>query len=192
MLSQTVEQQKLSLWDVSDPLRITRLGSQRFSLGLPSDLNVSMKMDEQFIAVSVFGAVTFYLFSKKTLNLHWQKTFDENMTEMTDFAYGKGLLLVYVSKRNNKSGECGTIQVYDVTSKTCLREMRITVKSKEIEELEHLVGFNSKFMVVAEKLSDFKLPHNMNIYDLEAVKNPKRTEDELLVHTLSVDFDFDE
>ena len=47
-------------------------------------------------------------------------------------------------------------------------------------------------MVVAEKLSDFKLPHNMNIYDLEAVKNPKRTEDELLVHTLSVDFDFDE
>ena len=170
MLSQTVEQQKLSLWDVSDPLRITRLGSQRFSLGLPSDLNVSMKMDEQFIAV--FGAVTFYLFSKKTLNLHWQKTFDENMTEMTDFAYGKGLLLVYVLKRNNKSGECGTIQVYDVTSKTCLREMRITVKSKEIEELEHLVGFNSKFMVVAEKLSDFKLRHKMNIYDLEAVKNP--------------------
>jgi hypothetical protein len=46
-------------------------------------------------------------------------------------------------------------------------------------------------MVVAEKKkpSDYYFPYKMIIYDLEAVKNLKRTEDELLVQTLAVDFD---
>jgi F-box-like len=132
VLSQTDEQLKLSLWDVSDPL--TRLKSQRVSLDPLSVFNVSMKMDEQFVVVSVFRmtATTFFFFSKKTLNLHWEKTFDENMRK--DFAYGKGLLLIYVSKRKNESGKWA-IQIYDVTSKTYLREVRITVKSEEHEEL---------------------------------------------------------
>jgi hypothetical protein len=45
-------------------------------------------------------------------------------------------------------------------------------------------------MVVAKKLRDYGI-YKMNIYDLEAVKNPKRTEDELLVQTLSAEFNFD-
>jgi hypothetical protein len=52
VLSQTDGQQKLSLWDVTDPFKVTRLRSQPFRLGLPSKCNVSMKMDEQFIVVS--------------------------------------------------------------------------------------------------------------------------------------------
>ena len=45
-------------------------------------------------------------------------------------------------------------------------------------------------MVVALR-SEYQPPYKMNIYDLEAVKNPKSTEDEPLVHTLAVEFDFD-
>jgi hypothetical protein len=44
-------------------------------------------------------------------------------------------------------------------------------------------------MVVFEKPSDYRLPYQMNIYDLIAVKNPNSSADELLVHTLIADFD---
>ena len=49
VLSQTDGQEKLSLWDVSDPLKVTRSKSQYFKLGLPSDLEFPMKMDKHFI-----------------------------------------------------------------------------------------------------------------------------------------------
>ena len=49
VLSQTDGQEKLSLWDVSDPLKVTRSKSQYFKLGLPSDFEFPMKMDKHFI-----------------------------------------------------------------------------------------------------------------------------------------------
>ena len=79
VLSQTDGQEKLSLWDVSDPLRVTRSKSQYFKLGLPSDLEFPMKMDKHFIVISTIQNETtrFYFFWQKTLKLHWRKEFDE-------------------------------------------------------------------------------------------------------------------
>jgi len=190
-LSQTRRQEKLSLWDVSDPLRVTRLNSRRFSLGLPILLwfESPMKMDDQFIALSIYmyrGNTNFYFFSKKTLDLHWQKTVGGDMSGK--FAYGKGLLLLYASKENDKHEECGVIQVYDVTSKTCVREMSIAAKKRN-DKFEHNVGFNSKVVGVLEKSSDHRLQYKIKIYDLEAVKNPDSRADDLLFYTLAVDFD---
>jgi hypothetical protein len=75
-------------------------------------------LDHQFIAISTCynesRGINF--FSKKLLDLHWQKTFEKNVID--DFAYGNGLLLLLVSKEESQSGETGSIQVYDVTSKT--------------------------------------------------------------------------
>jgi hypothetical protein len=104
-----------------------------------------------------------------------------------NFAYGNSLLLLYVSKENENHEECGAIQVYVVTSRKCVREMSIAAK-KKYHKSEQEVGFNSKVMVVFEKPSDFLSPRKMNIYDLEAIKNPNSSADELLVHTLAVDF----
>jgi hypothetical protein len=189
VLSQSSElsvygQEKLSLWDVSDPLRVIRLKSRHFSLRLPfSTFTPSMKMDDQFIVVPSFQSETsnFYFFSKKTLDLHWQKTVDGNMRD--SFAYGKGLLLFYVLKENEGHEECGVIEVYDVKSRKCIREMSIARKYSYYKFKNH-VGFNSKFMIVFEK----RLPFKMNIYDLEAIKNPNSSADELLVHISAVDF----
>jgi hypothetical protein len=177
VLSRTPRQEKLSLWDVSDPLRVTQLKSQHFNLNLPFGI---------FISSTHNGTTRFYFFWKKTLNLHWQKRFDRIMKGK--FSYGKGLLLVYVSKFNDQSKQYGAIQVYDGKSRTYLREMRTTAKT-ESGAFEHMVGFNSKFMVVMES-SRYERQY-MKIYDLDAVKNPKRTQDELLVHTLALKFHFD-
>jgi hypothetical protein len=74
-LSQTDGQEKLSMWGVSDPMRVTRLKSQYFKLDLPSEFGSPMKMDEHFIAISTFQNETtrFYFFTNKTLKLHWRK-----------------------------------------------------------------------------------------------------------------------
>ena len=146
-----------------------------------------MKMDDQFIAFSTnqYGNTNFYFFSKKTLDLNWQKTVDGIMSD--NFAYCKGLLLLYVSKENDNHEECAVIQVYDVISRTCVREMSIAAKEK-YDKFEKKWVFKSKVMVVLEKPSDYGLPFKMNIYDLEAIKNPNSIADELLVHTLAVDF----
>ena len=178
-------QEKLSLWDVRDPSNVTRLMSETYHLNMPFGYNSLMKMDDQLIAISTFHNETtrIYFFSKKTLELHWQKRFDKNMKN--NCSYGKGLLLIYVSKRNEKSEKFGVIQVYDVASRTYLREIRITTKY-DFEKFDHKVGFHSKFMVVALR-SEYQPPYKMNIYDLEAVKNPKSTEDELLVHTVALE-----
>jgi hypothetical protein len=159
-----------------------------FKLGLPSEFESLMKMDEHFIAISTFQNDTtrLYFFSKKTLKLHWRKEFEENMKK--NLVYGKGMLLQYVSKRNEKSEEYGVIQVYDVTSRKRLREIRITAKH-DLEEFGDKVGFNSKFMVVAQK-TECQPPYQINIYDLQAVKNSESIGNELLVHTLSVEFPF--
>ena len=151
-----------------------------------------MKMDEHFI--SIFSRRTFneklsstlYFFFKKTLDLHWQKKFDRNV--INNFSYGKGLLLIYDSKRNDNSQTYGIIQVYNVTTRTCVREMHITVNCNYVV-FDHKVGFNSKFMVAALR-KEYKKPYKMNIYDLEAVKNPKSTEAELLVYTIAMKDDF--
>jgi F-box-like len=188
VLSQNDGQEKLSLWDVSDPSSVTRLKSETYRLSMPFEYKSLMKMDEEFIFITPTRTekTRFYFFWKKTLELHWQKRFDGDMSD--NFSYGKGLLLIYVSKRNDKSEEYGLIQVYDVKSRKCLREISITAK-RVFEEFDHKVGFNSKFIVVAQR-NEYDKPYKMNIYDLEAVKDPKSTEDELLVHTLSVEFPF--
>ena len=51
------------------------------------------------------------------------------------------------------------------------------------------MGFNSKFMVVAQR-AECQPPYQMNIYDLQAVENPRSVANELLVHTISVEFPF--
>ena len=189
VLSQTEGKEKLSFWDVSDPLRATRLKSKFFNLGLQlecEDYEISMKMDDEFIAISNFQgeSTSFYFFSKETLDLHWSMQFDGN--NMKNLSFGKGLLLVYVSKQNDKSEECGVIQVYDVTSRTYLREIP-TTEEKDYGELDGKVGFNSKFIVVFDEPSNYRLPYKMNIYDLEAVKSLKSSANELLVHTFTMD-----
>jgi hypothetical protein len=134
VLSRTKRQEKLSLWDVSDPLCVTLLKSENSNLNLPFGHGSLMKMDEQFISISSTHNETtrFYFFWKKTLDFHWQKRLDRIMKG--NFAYGKGLLLLYVSKQNGQSKEYGAIQVYDVKSRTYLREIRTTAK-KDFDEL---------------------------------------------------------
>jgi F-box-like len=187
VLSQTDGRGKLSLWDVSDPLRVTWLKSRYFSLDLQFELKLAMKMDEQFIAISTFQeeSTRFCFFSKKSLSLHLLKTVDGNMKK--NFAYGQGLMLFYFSKKNDKYEEYGIIQIYGVKSRKCFHEIRFTTEHN-FEELDRNVGFNSKFMVIAHR-KESEQPNQMNIYDLDAIKNPNSNE--LLVHTVAVEFDFD-
>jgi hypothetical protein len=56
----------------------------------------------------------------------------------------------------------------------------------QLDSFENLVGFNSKFMVVAGSIES-ALQSKINIYDLQAVKNPNSTAHELLVKTLAVE-----
>jgi F-box-like len=181
VLSRSKSQEKLSIWDVSNPLRVTRLKSRHFCLGVRFRLHSSMKMDEQFIVVSTYQnpATGIKFFSKKTLDLHWQMSVPEYMTD--NFAFGKGLLLKYVLKENEKYG---VIQVYDVTSRTYLREMRIKGLQKW-EKFQHHVHFNSKFMVFVQSEH---FANRISIFDLEAIRNPNSSVNELLVHTPAVKF----
>jgi hypothetical protein len=123
-------------------------------------------MDKQFIVVCYngFGPSHIYLFSKKTLDLYWQKTI---VVGLDNFAYDQGILLLYVLK-HSESEEFGLIELYDVTSGTCFREIRTEVKHSD-SSLDCLVGFNSKFMVIAKFGC---LNNQMDVYDLAAVKNP--------------------
>ena len=73
----------------------------------------------------------------------------------------------YVVKQS-ESEKFGLIEMYDVTSGTCFREIRMKVKYGHIE-LDYLVGFNSKFMVISKFGSR---NGQMDVYDLAAVKNP--------------------
>ena len=190
VLSRTKRQEKLSLWNVSDPLRVTRLKSQYIDLGIKSEFDSSMEMDDRFIFISSIRKETtkFYFFSKKTLELHWKKTVNGCIRKR--FVYDKGLLIIYVSKQNDKSEEYGVIQVYDVKSRSCFREMRITAYGTYgFHRFNHKVGVNSKFMVVARAIQ-YCPPYKLYVYDLEAVKNTKSPKGELLVHTLTVKFDF--
>jgi len=147
-----------------------------------------MKVDDEYIAISNFQGETTrsYFISKKTLDLHWSMQFDGN--NIGNLSFAQGLLLVYVSKHNDKSEKYGFIHVYDVTSRKYLREMP-TAALDHVITFSYKVRFNSNFMVVFEKPSDYRLPYQMNIYDLIAVKNPNSSADELLVHTLIADFD---
>ena len=178
--------EKLSLWDVSDPLRVTCLNSRFYNLDLQLGHSSLIKMDEQFIAVSTFqdDSTSIYFFSKKTFDMHWQKTFDGNMR--SSFVYDQCLLLLYVKQRRKS----GLIEIYDVKSGHCFRKLRTPVKHDVMEPLDNLVGFNSKFMVVAHsRLKNSTKKYKMDVYDLEAVKNPKA--DEILVGTLIVKNDFE-
>ena len=66
--------------------------------------------------------------------------------------------------------------------------MHITVNCNYVV-FDQKVGLNSKFMVASLR-KEYKKPYKMNIYDLEAVKNPKSTEAELLVYTIAMKDDF--
>ena len=56
-----------------------------------------MKMDDQFIAYMAhqYGGTKFYFFSKKTLDLHWQKSVSEDIKY--NFAYAKGFTWAGIS-----------------------------------------------------------------------------------------------
>ena len=125
---------------MSDPLRVTRLNSQYFNLDLHFGSGYSMKMDDQFIAVKTFNndATSIHFFSKKMLNLHWQKTVDGDMRN--DFVYYQGMFLRYVVKRG-ESEKFGLIEMFDVTSGKRFREMRIAV-NRRYEYIKYRVGFN--------------------------------------------------
>ena len=71
--------------------------------------------------------------------------------------------------------------MYDVASSQCFRKIGIGLWPK----IEQKVGFNSKFMVVAK--SDVPYKSKLKIYDLEAMKNPKSTENDILVRTVTVE-----
>ena len=172
VLSRTGEQEKLSLWDVSDPSNAICLKTRWFNLSLELKHSTSIKMDDQFIAVSIskIRSTRFYFFWKKTLDLHWQKSVDGYLTG--NFAYDHGLLSISVREAND-----GHREMYDVKAGTFSRKMRSTVK----HDGEDFVGFNSKFMVAVHKgISRSEL----KIYDLKAVKNSKSTANEILVHNL--------
>jgi WD40 repeat protein len=187
VISRTKGQEKLSLWDVSDPLKVTLLNSQFSNFGLKFPYDFSMNMDEEFIFISFAHTETtrFYFFSKETLDLHWQKTVDGCMKD--NFIFGMGFFLLYFSN-NEKSEEHGVIQVHDVESRKCFHEICIEFKCN-LQEVRHKVDFNSKFMAVAQ-MNEYQL-QCVNIYDLEAMKNPKSSADDLLVHSVTVQFDFD-
>ena len=191
VLSQTDGQEKLSLWDVSVPSKVTRLNSQHINLDFQlfetsyrhneqPNLHFSMEMDDQFIVVSTYQKTTnFYFFSKKTLDLHWQKTVDENVK--FNFFYGEGTLVVYVTQGIYE--EFGLIEMYDVKSGRFIRELRVSVNER-FGYFYNRVGLNSKFMVIAgwcEYQESFG--YKFNIYDLETIKN-KNSADDLLVYTL--------
>ena len=169
VISQNNEQEKLSLWDVSNPSKAICLKSRRFNLHLQLNRDHSMKMDKQFIVVPIFHneATTFNFFSKKTLDLHWQKTVDGD--RRNNFAYDQGILPIPVSDVNDGLIH---IEMYDVSSRTCFRQMRTIVRipyTVKRKRYRCFVGFNSKFMVVVhgERFVKYKLI----IYDLEKVKN---------------------
>ena len=145
-------------------------------------------MVEKFIAVTTChnDATTIHFFSMKTLNLQWQKTVEGDMRD--NFVYDQGMFLRYVVKQR-ESEECGIIEMYDVTCDQCFRKMRATV-NEGYEGLKQRVGFNSKFMALAESndVLEYIYIYRLNIYDLEAVKN-KKSCDNLLVFTLEESWD---
>ena len=165
---------------MSDPLRTIHLKSKFSNHDLQPEFKSLMRMDDQFIAISTFYNETtrFYFFSKKTLEFHWQKTVDGDTR--SDFVYGQGMLLLYVEQRSVPN-EFGIIKMYDVSSGQCFREKRTTEKIHLMNPFENLVGFNSKFMVVADVDVN---KTSVDIYDLEAVKNSMA--DRILACTLVI------
>jgi F-box-like len=193
VLSRTQGQEKLSLWDVRNPPNAICLKSRWYNLNLQLEYSSSMKMDEQFIVVSTSQSNTtsVYFFSMETLGLHWQKTFYGGISGR-DLVYHKGMLLLHGEKRRKsemsdwanipiemydvKSEEDDLVNIYDVKSGQCFRQLPATVVG-----LHSPVCFNSKFMVVN---SIFDNVDKFNIYDLEDVKNPKSEVKELFVHSI--------
>jgi len=164
---------------VKDSSKVTRLNSQYFNLNLQF-FESSMKMDEKFIAICTFRneSTKFCFFSKKTLDLLWQKTLKGNMK--SDFVYGQGMLVLYV-KPKTESVKFGLIEMYDVTSGRFIREMRNSVVGRD-EDLKHRVGFNSKFMIITSE------KRKISIYRLQTVKN--RNSDPTLACVIEDDFIF--
>ena len=177
VISQTDGKEKLSLWDVSDPSQVIHLKSQWFSLDLRLYSSSIMRVDEQFIAISNYRdkCTTFYFFSKKTLDIHWQKTIKSVGGNMSHAVYDNGILVLYLVRIRQ-------MEMYDVASGQCFRTIGISFQP----DLKQKVVFNSKFMVVAETNVFWK--SQLKIYDMEAIKNPKSTENDLLVRTVAVNF----
>jgi F-box-like len=182
VISHTNGEEKLSLWDVRNPPNAICLKSRRFNLNLElkdyPPMKMKMKVDDKFVVVSISQGepAIIYFFLKETLDLHWQKPVDWG-----DFAYGKGLLLLFfLRKKSRKSRTNEFIEIIDVTSGHCIRELPFTVG-----ELSPFVCFNSKFMIVAP----FKCvpKKKLYVYDLEAIKDPKS---DGLIRTLVVANDF--
>jgi hypothetical protein len=79
--------------------------------------------------------------------------------------------------------ENNVIEMYDVKSRQCFREMPTSALG-----LKGSVGFNSKFMVVGK--DNYGSNATLKIYDLEDVKNPKSQAKELFVHNMRTQRDF--
>ena len=183
--TKTHRKEKLSLWHVTGPSEVIRLKSRLFNCPLLPENLYELHMDKQFIAVFYLDSKSthIYFFSKKTLDLYWQKTIVINLNSFTVPSYGQGILLSYDVKQS-ESEKFGLIEMYDVTSGTCFREIRTKVKHCYVP-LDYLVGFNSKFMVIS-KFGEYRFgSYQMDVYDLAAVKNP--IAEKILLYTLDVD-----
>jgi hypothetical protein len=181
VFSRTNGQSRLSLWDVTDPSRAICIKRRWFSFDLQLDCPSLMKMDGQFITSPTSNNYArFCVFSKQTLYPNGMISFCGIVG--CNYTFYQGMLFVHFTSRNRKSEGSCAIRVFDVTS-----THRRIIETTTTGNFEDLIGFNSKFMVVAGS-SECTQQSQLNIYDLEAVKNPNSTDNELLVKTLVVEF----
>jgi hypothetical protein len=181
VFSRTNGQSRLSLWDVTDPSRAICIKRRWFSFDLQLDCPSLMKMDGQFItSPTPNNYARFCVFSKQTLYPNGMISFCGIVGR--NYTFYQGMLFVHFPSRNRKSEGSCAIRVFDVTS-----TYRRIIETTTTGNFEDLIGFNSKFMVVAGS-SECTQQSQLNIYDLEAVKNPNSTDNELLVKTLVVEF----
>jgi F-box-like len=192
VLSRTKGREKLSLWDVRNPANAICLKS-RFNLHQELEYSTTMKMDDQFIAVSTSHSdqsyrSSIYFFSKETLDLRWQMSVLGGISGL-DFVYEKGMLLLYVGSSKwggdffqfaveeefEKSRKGDLNEMYDVKSGRCLRKLPTTCVFGSYSS----VCFNSKFMVVADLDDDSNM--KIYIYDMEDIKDPNSEANELFV-----------
>jgi hypothetical protein len=76
--------------------------------------------------------------------------------------------------------------MYDVASDTFLREIPVKLTPLVRFDLEHFVGFNSRFMIVSSCGED-TTKSKLRIYDLEAIKN-RESKDGALIRTLHLNY----
>ena len=74
-----------------------------------------------------------------------------------------------------------------IASDTFIRDIPVALIPIVRFDLEHFVGFNSRFMIVSSYCDD-TTKSKLKIYDLEAIKNPGSKEDGALIRTLHLNY----